>query len=675
MPLPDIQLDDRRFEELVAEARRRIPVYTPEWTDHNDSDPGITLLQLFAWLEEMILWRLNRVPKKNFIKFLELIGIELNPPSPASAELSFKVAAKDLAKAVLVPQGTRVTLADAGEGLPVIFETSDNLWAVGASLVAIQSFDGSTFRLFTETSRLAGESFSPLSDTPQQGSALYLGFDQKFPSGTELRMIVHASSPDAPKVVQGGARTQIDDVAPRALATWQYWSGRESGWRALEVDRDDTRSLTRTGTVIFIAPADPVAEKMGLLKRPEDKPLFWIRYAIDEVLGSGYETPPRIEDVVINTIEATNAVTETNELLGASNGLPNQTFRLAWSPILPQDHSVAGMIAIDEGEGFETWTEVKDFSASKREDKHYTINRTTGVVTFGDGAFGKIPRWIPRGAEVPRADTPNIRATKYRWGGGARGNAGAGKIASLQSPVPYIESVTNLRAAVGGQDEESVTDAEERAPMTLRTATRAVTGEDFEFLAQQTPGAHIRRAQAFPLHHPKYTLRRPAAAGMPAVEAPVPGVVTVVVVPQSTSPRPQPSEETLRLVAQYLDRHRLITTELYVTGPRYREVSVRAKVIASPSAGSGEVQRSLEQRLLEYYHPILGGADRKGWSFGRTVYFSETYRQILTTPGVLRIDGQVTTYLDGKQYEGKDIELEPDELVWSRAHDIRVSYE
>ena len=77
MPLPDIQLDDRTFEQLVTELRRRIPAYTPEWTDHNDSDPGITLLQLFAWLSEMIIWRLNQVPQKNYYAFLRLVGIDL----------------------------------------------------------------------------------------------------------------------------------------------------------------------------------------------------------------------------------------------------------------------------------------------------------------------------------------------------------------------------------------------------------------------------------------------------------------------------------------------------------------------------------------------------------------------------------------------------------------------
>jgi predicted phage baseplate assembly protein len=75
MGLETPRLDDRSFEDLVEEARRRIPLYTPEWTDHNLSDPGITLLELMAWMSDIILYRLNRVPDKHFVKFMELIGM------------------------------------------------------------------------------------------------------------------------------------------------------------------------------------------------------------------------------------------------------------------------------------------------------------------------------------------------------------------------------------------------------------------------------------------------------------------------------------------------------------------------------------------------------------------------------------------------------------------------
>ena len=91
MPLAEQEpkLDDRTFEELYRDLRLRIPRYTKEWTNYNESDPGITLLQLFAWLSEMMLVRMNQIPRKNYIKFLQLLGEELRPANPATAHLTF----------------------------------------------------------------------------------------------------------------------------------------------------------------------------------------------------------------------------------------------------------------------------------------------------------------------------------------------------------------------------------------------------------------------------------------------------------------------------------------------------------------------------------------------------------------------------------------------------------
>src|SRR5437763_14142584 len=89
MTLPVPNLDDRRFQDLVDEAKRRIPRYCPEWTDHNVSDPGITLIELFAWMIEQYLFRLNQIPDKNLIAFLDLIGVKLEPARPAKGEITF----------------------------------------------------------------------------------------------------------------------------------------------------------------------------------------------------------------------------------------------------------------------------------------------------------------------------------------------------------------------------------------------------------------------------------------------------------------------------------------------------------------------------------------------------------------------------------------------------------
>src|SRR6185295_11338534 len=107
MPLPAPNLDDRRFQDLLDEARRNIPRYCPEWTDHNLSDPGITLLELFAWLTDLLLYRLNRVPDKNYIKFMDLLGIHLQPARPAVSDITFRLSAPR-EEDTLIPIGTAV---------------------------------------------------------------------------------------------------------------------------------------------------------------------------------------------------------------------------------------------------------------------------------------------------------------------------------------------------------------------------------------------------------------------------------------------------------------------------------------------------------------------------------------------------------------------------------------
>jgi predicted phage baseplate assembly protein len=674
MPLPDIQLDDRTFEDLVAESIRRIPSYTPEWTDFNQSDPGIALVQLFAWLEEILIYRLNQVPDKNYIKFLQMVGISLALPAPAQAELTFTLTSKTLPNAILIPAGTQVSLSGAVNGQPVIFETTANLNAVGGSIQAVMSFDGAQYTLQTQSNNTQGQVFYAFSQQPQAGAALYIGFDQPFPAGTFV-MTIHTTADPTFPIAQGNVASApgVVTAPPPVIAVWEYWNG---AWTSLTVSQDTTQYLTLNGALTFTAPSDMAQTKYGILQKPSDPSLYWFRYRIVQILGSGYESPPVLQDVLLNTVPAQNVVTETLELLGASNGLPNQTFQLANSPVLPKPAGVTGIIEVNEGSGYALWSEVSDFNGSSRTDTVYTIDLSTGTIAFGDGVHGKIPQWLSGdSSNSVQSDLPNIRVTQYQWGGGAAGNGGANTITSLQTAIPFVASVTNLRPAVGGADEETVADAEDRAPQVLRTQSRAVTGDDFAFLATGTPGAQIARAKALPLYNPALDISA-GVPGLTSAEAPLPGVVTVIVVPQSPNPAPIPSAATLQLVASWLDTHRLITTELYVIGPTYRQVQIIGNVVALPTANVGQVAQLLQQTLLAYFNPLTGGAQGNGWDFGGTIYFSEVYRQILITPGVLRIAANaITIVVDGKpQPAGQDIALNPNELVYSTSHTITVTY-
>lgn len=94
MPLTLPNLDDRRYADLVEEARALIPGYAPEWTNHNPSDPGITLIEIFAWLSEMLIYRLNRVSDDNLRTFLKLLnGKDWTPSGPTPEALAADIRA------------------------------------------------------------------------------------------------------------------------------------------------------------------------------------------------------------------------------------------------------------------------------------------------------------------------------------------------------------------------------------------------------------------------------------------------------------------------------------------------------------------------------------------------------------------------------------------------------
>jgi len=114
-------------KDLVDEARKRIVQYCPEWTDYNLSDPGITLIELFAWMTELMVYRLNRVPDKNYVKFLELLGLQLKPASSARTDLTFWLSvslpiSEDNQQSVIIPRGFQVT-ADSSGNEEIVFST------------------------------------------------------------------------------------------------------------------------------------------------------------------------------------------------------------------------------------------------------------------------------------------------------------------------------------------------------------------------------------------------------------------------------------------------------------------------------------------------------------------------------------------------------------------------
>ncbi len=642
MPLQAPVLDDRNFAQIVAEAKTLIPRYTPEWTDFNESDPGITLLQLFGWMTDMLLYRVNRVPDRNYIEFLRLLGIELEPAHPASVELTFTLARKDL-DVVMVPKGTQVAAAASGGDAPTIFETNETLIALGAKLAAIQSFDGFAFSNETTKNGAAGQTFHPFGPRARQDSSLLLGFDSPLAfTAQQVNLMVYVHSDEENPITH--CDIDLATAPPPATFVWEYYDGKD--WQSFEIDKDETRAFTRSGHIYFPGPGTRVQKA---IVGDTTTPLYWIRARLAKAT---YEKPPELESILTNTITATQALTVRGEILGSTDGRPGQMFRLASAPV------VAGLrLEIDEGSGFQVWQEVDDFHASKPDDAHYRLNRTTGEIAFGDGEHGRIPvaNFTP---------APNVIAREYRYGGGKKGNVAANTVTAMQSTVESVASVTNLRVGTGGSEEETLDAAKLRAPLALKSKNRAVTAEDFEYLAMATPGARLRRAKALPLVHPRFGT------------VTVPGVVTVVIVPDGDAPNPVPNEATRLLVCKHLNLHRLLTSEVYVIGPTYRLVRIEADVIVSPTDDLAEVKHGIEAALSRFLHPLTGGEDGQGWPFGGTIFYSDVYRVLLGVRGVSRLrDNQLVIWLDDeRQTFCRDVEIGQGELVWNDGHDIKVAY-
>jgi len=651
-------IDDRRYADLVAEARTRITRYASEWTDVNDNEPGMAVVQLLAWLSELLIHRLGSVPKLNYLKFLELIGIELAPAQPARAELTFPVVATFPEPTIVIPSHTQVAAEVPGAETPVVFETERALIALGARLDAVQLDSGFATTDVSGANADARTGFLPFGQTARIGASLMLGFDSPldFPSAA-VDLMFWLKTPRSRGPVYADCTTS---TPPPATFAWEYWNGKE--WQPLDLLKDETAAFTRSGHVTLLtpsakAPAGPLQRAaLGSIVDPR----FWIRARL---VSGAYQRAPQLLAVRTNTVPALQAQTVDAEVLGRATGLDDQVFTLANKPVL--DGTL--VLVVDEGRGEERWEERADFYASGPDDRHYVLNRSTGEVRFGRGKQLRVP--------IANPNRPaNVIALSYRFGGGAAGNVGPATIVDVRSGVAGLDAgaVANLMPAYGGSDEETLDAAKTRAAQTLKSHERAVTLEDFELHARAA--GDVARAKALPLFHPLF-------AGVD-----VPGVISVIVVPNSAEtnplddPAPMPTEGTLRNVCAYLEPRRLATVELYTLAPSYSEVVVAATLVCRSTADLAAVKQQALLLLARYFHPLVGGddatleTDGSGWPFGGDIVYSALVQRLMLQ-GVRRVN-DVEITLDRKvQPSCSDVPIAAHALLKSGAHVIAVEYE
>jgi predicted phage baseplate assembly protein len=661
MPLPTPQLDDRRFQDIVDQAKSLIPQYCPEWTDHNVSDPGVALIELFAWMTDMLLYRVNQVPDKMYTTFLELIGVRLDPPRAARAPVTFYLSAAQSAD-VVIPEDTEIATIRTETSPAIVFSTERSATIRRPQLAGAFTRDierrgeGEWEEHDLSQIDMPGRGIPVFSSHPEPGDAFYLAFQGDM-SQHVLALIVDC---------QNAHGVGVDPTRPPMV--WEVWQGGGDRWAKCDVESDGTGGFNWSGeTVLHLPTMAQVTFR--------DLEAYWLRCRMIEPVGKEtYEESPVIDRLQIEsrgiTIAARHAVTVVNETLGRSDGTPGQSLRLLGAPLLARDPARDHLMVIQPGAESELWKEVADFGDSEPDDKHYVLDATTGTITLGpallqpDGSvyrFGAVP-----------AKNAVLRFSRYQRGGGVVGNVPKGMISVMKSSIPYIARVINRESAIGGRDAQSIEDAKVRAPQTLRTRTRAVTADDFEVLARQVTGVERARCVA-PWAQP----------GAP--DAPTPGHVLLAVLPQVDDPTGYIAPERLTLsadlkrsVESYLNERRLLGTSLEVVSPKLIWVSINARVRLpehSTSATQIETRRRAEATLYRYLNPYSGGPDGTGWAFGRDLHVSELYALLQRVPGIEFVDDLHISVRDpGSGSTPRDVSprlvLPPEGLVCSDAHRV-----
>lgn len=687
MPIRPPALDDRSFDDLVAELLARIPAHTPEWTNPRQGDPGRTLIELFAWLGDTLLYRANLIPERQRLAFLRLLGQSLKPAVAARGLVSLLLEDEQASTALDVPTGAVIEK-------PVPFQTTTfaTVYPVTAQVYIKRTLDQDTAAKFSglladlaQVYRLEG---SPVGyETTQvfeNGAAEAAGLDfiadtvdqslwialmaptAKSFAAAKATLSPPASGPSAgsPRALNVGIGLALsmpaldENLGTRARipAIWEITTGRADGELALltlETIADTTDGLSQDGVVrlslpdaSFIgAPANDPRENLTAgvgdlpprLDNPEDaaRVIAWLRLRIKP----GFPINSlRLSWVGTNAVQIEQAETLPARVLGTADGGSDQTFDLGTAVKGSVDPRSLLIEVSDPTLPPTRWFAIADLGAAGPLDPVYRVDAEAGTVTFGDGVHGRVP-----------SAGSQIVARNLRVGGGARGNLSPQSLVKVdallnastgarEKPARPIKVLQPLPTS-GGQDAESLERAERRIPALIRHRDRVVTAEDYRTLAREAPGTEVGRVAVLPRFKPHER------------QGDIPGVVSVMVWPQQTSstllpPYPRADRPLLESVHRFLDARRPLATEIYTIGCSYKAIGISVAIEIQDGYVREEVLANVRLALRRYLWPLaldpMGGTEDwpttaradGGYPLGRDLSDRELEVVVARVPGV-----------------------------------------
>jgi hypothetical protein len=683
MPLQIPNLDNRNYQQLLDAALARIPVHTPEWTNFNRSDPGVTLIEVFAFLTESLLYRANQIPERNRRKFLSLLGVPLQAASPARAIVTFANNApgfrtitlnRDLeVRAGAVPFRTEQGLDVLPIEAPVYYKRKldpvadpqleqkrkyyGDLYASylnrrdAATLAELEFFETTLLDLrageaggLDLSNTVDGSLWIPLlvrpSDKPYDEKMIAEA--RKELAGKTLSLGIVPRLRDAQRDLRPGQQASAETQAllqfylPAVPAGGSLPSDRVPAYRLLQ-STATADVLTEPGVVQITLPS-------------EDRLTVW--NDLDPLEAGVADLPPALDDtnrevrlitwlrvraapgaqigvlwVGANAAMLTQRARVSAELVGEGTGEPDQALALARSPVLPG--SVTLTITPPAGEP-EMWKEIDDLLSAGPEvpapDLRWPPGRPPAVprpnqVFVLDAEAGRI-----RFGDGQRGKRPPLGAVvraDYAYSVGQAGNVGPGSISS-GAALPDGIKVTNPVRAWGGADAETVGEGEKQITRYLQHRDRLVTTDDFETITQRTPGVDIGRVEVLPAS-------RPGNQGAVYDEA---GAVTLLLIPSNdpVSPdAPSPDGAFLNAICAYLDQRRLVTTQVYLRGPTYRPLWVSIGITVQGGFSIAETRVRVRQAVISFLSPFT-------WRLKKSVIDRELVAVVSRVEGVLQVN-------------------------------------
>lgn len=666
-PVPD--LDDRRFDELVAELQARLARHVPEMAPLAPGDPVYALVDLFAWLTETIIYRANQIPDRQRRAFLNLLQIPLRPARPATGIVCIDATSRTLppllASESLLKAGT-TSFSTVGEVQPtplalhvLVKRTLDDaaLAAEGISLEQLRTQYGIEPAAFRPVTLMPGH--DTLSTAGTRDGAFHLAIALAKPAFIAQADLVRRDLAGIVLNIGLAPLTEHEGLLstglrPRRL-NWElaWWPDPDNApatvqYLPLELVSDSSAGGRRTGVARLRLPRNPALLRAAVIQDPQfagfgetppeapselraQQLLFWLRVSCAEAatLELGY--------IGLNAVDVIGQGIARDVMLGAGNGRPDQVLTLPHGNVDPDSVH----IDVEHLRTFQRWTRVAHFSGSGPDDPVFVIDPASADVRFGDGIRGRRP---PANAR--------IRAAFYRHGGGSEGNLPPDSIKEIHAGSTRL-TLRHEWPTRGGIDAETLDEAERRIPAFLSHRDRAVTAEDYAVLARDNPINPVARAEAVAGFFP--------GASLKAVRRNLPGVVAVFVLPPAVpalAAAPRPTAGLLTDVYDYLSVRCMLGTELYVLAPQFVPIAVALSLEVVDPSTEQQVHAEVERTLLNYLWALPPGGPRAaGWPRGKAVEINELRTQAGRVTGVEAVNALRLFYQDVEQQPPVWLEL------------------